>query len=108
VTVRADPASSVLDRIKRALVSLRMPRALEMIEVTVRQLERGEVTPLEAIEGLLAEELSLRESRRIKTALVMARLATIKTLAGFDFAFQPSLDRNRVLHTRPARLHRPP
>ena len=97
MTVRADPAGSVLDRIKRTLVSLRMPRALEMIEVTVRQLERGEVTPLEAIEGLLAEELTLRESRRIKTALVMAWLATIKTLAGFDFAFQPSLDRNRVL-----------
>jgi DNA replication protein DnaC len=97
MTVRADPAGSVLDRIKRTLVALRMPRALEMVELTVRQLERGEVTPLEAIEGLLAEEWSLRESRRIKTALVMARLATIKTLAGFDFAFQPSLDRNRVL-----------
>ena len=27
----------------------------------------------------------------------MARLATIKTLAGFDFTFQPSLDRDRVL-----------
>ncbi|WP_424140795.1 ATP-binding protein, partial [Roseomonas chloroacetimidivorans] len=27
----------------------------------------------------------------------MARLSTIKTLAGFDFAFQPSLDRNRIL-----------
>ena len=25
------------------------------------------------------------------------RLATIKTLSGFDFAFQPSLDRNRIL-----------
>jgi hypothetical protein len=33
----------------------------------------------------------------VKTALVMARLSTIKTLAGFDFTFQPSLDRNRVL-----------
>ena len=30
-------------------------------------------------------------------ALEMARLSTIKTLAGFDFAFQPSLDRNRIL-----------
>jgi DNA replication protein DnaC len=97
MTARADPASSVLDRIRHSLVGLRMPRALEMIEATVRQLERGEVSPLEAIETLLAEELSLRESRRIKTALVMARLSTIKTLAGFDFAFQPSLDRNRVL-----------
>ena len=30
-------------------------------------------------------------------ALRTAKLSTIKTLAGFDFSFQPSLDRNRVL-----------
>jgi DNA replication protein DnaC len=41
--------------------------------------------------------MTVRESRRIKAALQMARLATIKTLSGFDFSFQPSLDRNRVL-----------
>ena len=38
----------------------------------------------------------MRESRRMQTALVMARLTAVKTLAGFDFSFQPSLDRNRV------------
>ena len=27
----------------------------------------------------------------------MARLSTIKTLAGFDFSFQPSLDKNRIM-----------
>jgi DNA replication protein DnaC len=27
----------------------------------------------------------------------MARLATVKTLTGFDFSFQPSLDRNRIM-----------
>jgi DNA replication protein DnaC len=97
MTARADPNGSVLDRIKQTLVGLRMPRALEMIDATVRQLERGEVSPLEAIETLLAEEFSIRENRRVKTALMMARLSTVKTLAGFDFAFQPSLDRNRVL-----------
>ena len=63
----------------------------------MRQLERGEVSALEAIDAMLAEEFTLRESRRIKTSLVMARLSNIKTLAGFDFAFQPSLDRNRIL-----------
>jgi transposase/DNA replication protein DnaC len=97
MTARTEPSGSLLDRIKQTLVGLRMPRALEMIDITVQQLERGELSPLEAIEGLLAEELSIRESRRVKAALVMARLSTIKTLAGFDFAFQPSLDRNRVL-----------
>ena len=88
---------AILDRIRRTLVGLRMPRAREVLDRTVRQLERGEVSPLDAIDTLLAEELTVRESRRIKTALVMARLTAVKTLAGFDFSFQPSLDRNRIL-----------
>jgi DNA replication protein DnaC len=88
---------AVVDRIKRSLVGLRMPQALEIVDMTVRQIERGEVTGLEAIDLLLAGELALRENRRIKTSLRMARLSSIKTLAGFDFAFQPSLDRSRIL-----------
>ena len=88
---------SVLDRIRRTLVSLKMPRALEVLDHTVCRLERGEASALEVIDALLAEELTLRESRRIKTALMMARLSIIKTLAGFDFTFQPSLDRGRIL-----------
>src|SRR5216684_8292076 len=88
---------SVLDRIRRSLVGLKMPRALEMLDHSVRRLERGEASALEVIDALLAEELTLRESRRIKTALMMARLSIIKTLAGFDFTFQPSLDRDRIL-----------
>jgi DNA replication protein DnaC len=74
-----------------------MPRALEVLDHTIRQLERGEIGALEAIDALLGEELSLREGRRVKAALKMGRLLSIKTLAGFDFGFQPSLDRNRIL-----------
>jgi DNA replication protein DnaC len=74
-----------------------MPRALETLDHVVQQLERGQVSAIEAIEALLAEEITIREGRRIKAALQMARLATIKTLSGFDFSFQPSLDRNRIM-----------
>ena len=88
---------STLERIRRHLVGLRMPRALETLDSTVRQLERGEISALEALEGLLGEELTLREGRRIKAALKMGRLINIKTLEGFDFSFQPSLDRNRIM-----------
>ncbi len=90
-------ATGVVDRIKGSLVGLKMPMALEIVDVILRRIERGEVSALEAIDLLLSEELTLRETRRVKTALVMARLSTIKTLAGFDFAFQPTLDRSRVL-----------
>ena len=88
---------AILDRIRQTLVGPRMPRAMEVLDQTIRQLECGQVSALEAIDTLLAEELTVRESRRIKTALVMARLTAVKTLAGFDFSFQPSLDRNRIL-----------
>jgi DNA replication protein DnaC len=92
-----DLGLSMLERIRHDLVGLKMPRALEALDGVVRRLEQGEIGALEAIDTLLAEELTLRENSRIKTALRMGRLSTIKTLAGFDFSFQPSLDRDRIL-----------
>ena len=92
----------MLDRIRHDLVGLKMPRALEALDGIVRRLEQGEVGALEAVDILLSEELTLRENSRIKTALRMGRLATIKTIAGFDFSFQPSLDRDRILTLAPS------
>ena len=89
--------SETLDRIRASLVGLRMPRALEALDHTVRRIERGELTALEAIDGLLAEEYATRESRRVAVALKTARLTPPKTLESFDFSFQPSLDRGRIL-----------
>ena len=90
-------SAATLERIRGLLVGLKMPRALEALDGLVRQLERGELSALEAIEVLLAEERTLREGRRIKVALQMANLTPVKTLDSFDFTFQPSLDRQRVL-----------
>ncbi len=89
MTNSLDATPSVIDRIRHDLVGLKMPRALEALGHVVRRLEQGEISALEAIDFLLSEELTLRENSRIKTALRMGRLATIKTLAGFDFSFQP-------------------
>jgi DNA replication protein DnaC len=88
--------SDLLDRIRGALVGLRMPRALEALDHTLHRLEQGEITGIEAIDELLGEEYATRESRRIDVALRTAKLTPIKTLEGFDFTFQPSLDRERI------------
>ena len=90
-------ASGRVDNIRRSVGGLKMPRALEMRDTTLRRIEQGQIDGIEALDELLVEELSLRENRRIKAALRMARLPVVKTLAGFDFAFQPSLDRNRIM-----------
>lgn len=76
-----DTTLSTIDRIRHDLVGLKMPRALEALDNVVRRLEKGEIAALEAIDILLSEEFTLRENSRIKTALRMGRLATIKALA---------------------------
>lgn len=89
--------ASTTERIRRHLVGLKMPRALEALQTTLSRIEQGEVSALEAIEALLGEEYTTRESRRIKMALQTARLTTVKSLSGYDFSFQPGLDRHRVM-----------
>ena len=86
-----------LERIRHHLVGLKMARALAALDTNVRRLEEGKISALEFLDELLSEEHSTRETRRIKAQLMTARLTRIKTLAGFDFSFQPSLDRNRIL-----------
>ena len=77
----ASPSARV-DNIRHSLVGLRMPRALEMLDATLRRIEQGQIDGVEALDEFLLEELSLRENRRIRAALRMARLPVVKTLAG--------------------------
>ena len=88
---------STSDRIRRHLVALKMPCALENLGSMLSRLEQGSLSGLELVEQLLGDEFYTRDARRIKMSLQTARLTTIKTLASYDFTFQPSLDRQRVL-----------
>ncbi len=89
--------SSTIDQLRKILVGLKMARSLEALDDLVRRLEQGELSALEAIHDLLAEEFETRESRRIKMSLMTARLTRLKTLQDYDFTFQPSLERDRVM-----------
>lgn len=90
------PATGI-EAVRQALIGLKMPRALEALGEIVGRLEKGEVSAIDAMEALLVEELHTREGRRIKMALMTARMTRVKTLDSFDFSFQPSLDRNQIL-----------
>ena len=89
--------TAISTRITSNLVGLRMPRALEVLDHVFQRLEAGEITAIEALDELLNEEFISREGRRVSMALMTARLAPIKTMESFDFTFQPSLDRNRIM-----------
>ena len=90
-------AVSTLEAVKQHLVNLKMAAALDVLDSVLDQVERQQLSTLEALDCLLAEEYTRRETRRIRAQLMTSRLTHIKTLESFDFSFQPSLDRNRIL-----------
>ncbi len=56
----------------------------------------GDWSPHAFLDRLLDQELNLREERRVRTALRLSGLPSGQTLANFDFAFQPGVERSRI------------
>jgi DNA replication protein DnaC len=89
-------ATSRRDRLREMLADLKLPGALEAVDEILAEVDRGSVTASEAIERLLGAQISLRNNRRLQTAMRSSRLPAIKTLQQFDFAFQPSIAREQI------------
>jgi DNA replication protein DnaC len=89
-------AASRRDRIRTMLADLKMPGALESLDSILRGIDGGSLTPAEAIEGLLGAQIQLRNNRRLQAAMRSSRLPAVKTLADFDFTFQPSIKRDQI------------
>lgn len=94
-------APSLRDRLRAQLADLKMPGALEALDEILRQLDGGTLPAPAALEALLGAQISLRNNRRLQAAMRSSRLPAVKTLADFDFTFQPSLKREQIdsLHT---------
>ena len=84
------------DRIRGQLADLKMPGALESLDEVLTGVDGGGVTAAEAIEQLLGAQITLRNDRRLQAAMRSSRLPGIKTLADFDFSFQPSIKREQI------------
>jgi DNA replication protein DnaC len=89
------------ERLRAQLADLKRPGALEALDDILRQLDGGTLAAPAALEALLGAQIRLRNSRRLVAAMRSSRLPAIKTLADFDFSFQPSLKREPIdsLHT---------
>ncbi len=84
------------ERIASQLADLKMPGAREALDEILSGVDGGGMTAAEAIEQLLAAQISLRNSRRLEAAMRSSRLPCVKTLADFDFTFQPSIKREQI------------
>jgi DNA replication protein DnaC len=93
--------ASLRERLRAQLADLKMPGALEALDSILARIDGGQLGAADALEALLGAQISLRNTRRLVAAMRSSRLPAVKTLADFDFTFQPSLKREQVdsLHT---------
>lgn len=92
---------SLRDRLRAQLADLKMPGALEALDDILRAVDGGTLQAPAAVEALLGAQIALRNNRRLQAAMRSSRLPAVKTLAEFDFSFQPSVKREQLesLHT---------
>ncbi len=88
-------AATLVEQIKDDLGYLKLHRAAEVFAA----LAEGEhkLDRLEFLAGLAAEEAADTRQRRLNARLRFAHFPARRTIADFDFDFQPSLDR-AVVH----------
>ena len=95
-TSTTTPVPSRRERLMAMLADLKMPGALEALDGVLQGVDGGRITPAEAIEELLGAQITLRNNRRLQAAMRSSRLPAVKTLADFDFSFQPSIKREQI------------
>jgi len=94
-TVKPRPKLDI-DHSREQLVLLGLAHAAEALDDTLSNAVKQSVSAHAFLDQLLRAELEEREQRRVKTTLRLSNLPTGMTLAGFDFAFQPSIERSRI------------
>ena len=89
--------SLVMDRIESNLIRLKLSRIYEILSSLAKTAEEQGKSYLTFLDELLEEEVAAKEQRRIETALKISGLPYIKSIDEFDFTFQPSLDKQKIM-----------
>jgi len=91
--------------IDRSLRALRLSGMADALEVRLVQAQADALPPLDFLSTLVADELVRRQDRLIARRLKAAEFRDAdKTLDGFDFGFNPKIDRKLVFELATARF----
>jgi DNA replication protein DnaC len=77
---------------------LRLSGVLATLDARHRQAVDGQWSYVEFLERLLEDEVERRAQKQLALRVRRAALNTTKTLDGFDWRFNPTLNRQQVLH----------
>ena len=87
----------LIGQLHPTLKALRLSGILATLEARQRQAIDGQWSYLEFLARLLEDETERRAQKQLVLRVRRASLNTTKTLEGFDFAFNPTVNRQQVL-----------
>lgn len=85
------------DELIPLLKKLRLSGVLETLDLRLREAVDDEVAPIEFLVRTLRDEVERRESKLMATRVRKASFEHAKTLADFDFAFNPTVPKAKVI-----------
>ncbi|WP_345791770.1 ATP-binding protein [Thauera sp. JM12B12] len=84
------------DRLDELLTRLRLTAIRDQLDSLLDEASRAQMTLREALLFLAEREVARRDSRRIQMGMKLARFPCVRTLEGFDFDAQPSIDPGQI------------
>ena len=94
-TKKTTPTLDV-DRTRERLLALGLSFAADGLDRLLSESVKETTPPHAFLDRLLSGEIAGREERRIERSLRLSNLPTGPTIANFDFAFQPAVERSRI------------
>ena len=84
------------DHLAAMLTRLKLTAVRDQLDSLLDEATRRDLTLRDSLALLCEREIARKDSRRVEMAIGLARFPFVRDLAGFDFAAQPSIDRNQV------------
>jgi DNA replication protein DnaC len=83
-------------RVEDHLVRLRLGAVATRLDAILSDAARKEPSYLAFLDALLGEELDAKQKKRVAMGIQIAHFPVVKTIADFDFKFQPAIDAKLV------------
>nr|WP_306171828.1 ATP-binding protein [Variovorax sp. KK3] len=90
------PALEVSGDLEPMLTRLKLTAIRDQLDTLLDQAGRAELNLREALSMLCAAEVARKDERRIQMGMSIAKFPCVRTLEGFEYEAQPSVDPKQI------------
>jgi DNA replication protein DnaC len=85
-----------MDELLYKLKSIRLSGMTQKLQIRFQEATANELTYQDFLTNLIEDELSVRRDRLLNRRLKQAKFPYLKTMADFDFGFNPSMNKQQI------------